>query len=469
MYCQIVCIIGYPKELIATKGEIDMIFGLHPALGFLPLIIYIVLSFMGYDVTLVLLTSVVLGAILTGTGLAAFGQSIAAGLGSFLGMIGFIILLGAGVGEVLTQSKVAQYIVWLVMKKLGVNSLKRAMIAVMASSFIIVALLGSQAGGNAILAPIVIPIVAALGMTPSTLAILLHGAGATGLFLGPFVPPVVTTLALTKISYFEYLLYTGIPVSVLIWIVTYFIAMRIQKQTEGKYAYTKEDIGVNENNITNSDEIPAFVNDTTKRAFSFFCISMLVLVFYGIATKAGAAYVITVMTVLSFITGKVAGLTLEESLKALVRGGTRMYWIFFMFILYEPFLTFITQSGAFTWMTEFLAPYLQGAGRGMFLFIATTVGIVGIPGAAVAHEKIIHELFGSMAAGVGIPAYIWAVALLVGSQLNFFMFPTGDIIGQMGLARSKDLISMMKHGIMVSIVIMFYLVLIAILVHYGVF
>jgi H+/gluconate symporter-like permease len=54
---------------------------------------------------LFLLTSVVLGAILTGTGLAAFGQSIAAGLGSFLGMIGFIILLGAGVGEVLTQSK----------------------------------------------------------------------------------------------------------------------------------------------------------------------------------------------------------------------------------------------------------------------------------------------------------------------------------------------------------------------------
>jgi hypothetical protein len=86
------------------------------------------------------------------------------------------------------------------MDKLRVNNLKRAQIAVMASSFIIVALLGSMAGGNAILAPIVIPIVAALQMTPSTLAVLLHGAGATGLFLGPFVPPVVTTLALAKIS-----------------------------------------------------------------------------------------------------------------------------------------------------------------------------------------------------------------------------------------------------------------------------
>ncbi len=445
-----------------------MIFGLHPILGFLPLVIYIILSFMGWDVTLVLLLSVILGAVLTGTGLFAFGQAITSGLGSFLGMIGFIILLGAGVGEVLTATKVAQYIVWLVMKKLGVNSLKRAILAVMASSLIIVALLGSQAGGNAILAPIVIPIVAALGMTPSTLAVLLHGAGATGLFLGPFVPPVVTTLALTHISYFDYLLYTGIPVSVLIWIVTYFIAVRVQKNTQGKYAYTAEDIGVNEQDIVGSDGQPSFVNDQTKRAFSAFWISMLALVIFGIVTKAGAAYVVTVMTVIAFLTGAVGGLSMEQSLKALVRGGTRMYWIFFMFILYEPFLQFITKSGAFTWMTEWLTPYLQGAGKGLFLFISTTVGLVGIPGAAVAHEKIIHELFGAMAAGVGIPMYIWSVALLVGSQLNFFMFPTGDIIGQMGLARSKDLPSMIKHGLSVTAVIMLYLVLISVLVHFGI-
>ena len=446
-----------------------MIWSLHPAFGFLPLLIYIVLSFMGYDVTLVLLICVVIGGILTGTSLLAFGTAVASGLGSFLGMIGFIILLGSGVGEIMNETKVAHYIVWLVMRKLGVNTMKRAMAAVMTSSFIIVGLLGSMAGGNAILAPIVIPIVAALGMTPSTLAILLHGAGATGLFLGPFTPPVVTTMALAKVSYAQYLLFTGIPISVLIWIVTYFIALRIQKGTFGKYAYTGDDLALPANEVALSpNSVPAFVNSKTKRALTLFSVAMLVLVVYGIVAKAGAAYVISVMLIISFLTGWAAGLTTTETVRALIRGGTRMYWIFFMFILYEPFLTFVTKSGAFAWLTKSVSPFLHSAGKGVFLFASTLLGLFGIPGAAVAHEKIINDLFGAMAAGVGTPSHIWAISLLIGSQLPFFMFPTGDIMGQMGLARSKDLASMMKQGFLVTGAALLYLIVICFLFHFGV-
>jgi Na+/H+ antiporter NhaC len=446
-----------------------MIWNLHPAFGFLPLLIYIVLSFMGLDVTVVLLVCVVIGALLTGTGLIAFGQAIAAGLGAFLGLIGFIILLGSGVGEILNETKVAHYIVWLVMRKLGVNSMKRAMAAVMASSFLIVGLLGSMAGGNAILAPIFIPIVAALGMTPSTLAVLLHGAGATGLFLGPFTPPVVTTMALAKVSYAQYLLFTGIPVSLLVWIVTYCIALRIQKNTFGKYAYTADDLPPQENVATLSpNSTPAFVNSKTKRALSLFAVAMVGLVAYGIVAKAGAAYVIAVMLIISFLTGWAAGLSTGQTVKALVRGGTRMYWIFFMFVLYEPFLTFVTKSGAFAWLTKSVSPFLQSAGKGLFLFASTLLGLFGIPGAAVAHEKIINDLFGAMAAGVGTPARIWAISLLIGSQLPFFMFPTGDIMGQMGLARSKDLASMMKQGFLVTGAAVLYLIVICFLFHFGI-
>lgn len=440
-----------------------MIFNLHPAWGFLPLIFYIVLSFKGQDVTMVLLFSTILGAAMTGASLVDFGQAITAGLSSFLGMIGFIILLGSGVGEVLTQTKVAHYIVWLVMKKFGVNTIKRAILAVMASSIILVSLLGSMAGANAILAPIVIPIVAALRMTPSTLGVIFHGAGVTGLLLGPFVPPVVTTIALTNISYFDYLLYAGVPTSVLIWIVTYFIALMIQKQTVGKYSFSEEDLGASNEEI-GEDGRPAFINAKTKRAFAVFGIVMLTLVVGGIMMKAGASYVITVMLVLAFATGIAGGLTTEECLKAVVRGGSKMYWMFFMFILYEPFLAYITKSGAFNWMTDMMTPYLQGASKGWFLFITTAVGIVGIPGATIAHEKIIHELFGPMAVTAGISMQIWAIVLLVASQLNFFMFPTGDIIAQMGLARSKDLRSMMKHGWTVSCVVMLFIVVVCMIV-----
>lgn len=438
-----------------------MILSLHPLIGFLPLILYIALSFKGYDVTLVLLVSVILGAVLTGTNLFAFGQAIASGLGSFLGMIGFIILMGSGVGEVLTETKVAQYIVWLVMKKLGVNNIRRAMIAVMLSSVLMVGLLGSLAGGNAILAPIVIPIVAALEMTPSTLAVLLHGAGATGLFLGPFVPPVVTTMGLTKISYLDYLLLTGIPVSVLVWIVTYLVAVRVQRDTAGKYSYSSEDIG-----MSGSDPSD-FVNPKTKRAFTLFALAMLALVGYGIATKAGAAFVITVMLVVAFLTGWGAGFTPVQTLGALVKGGSRLYWIFFMFILYEPLLGFITKSGAFDWLTKWMTPYLQGAGKGVFLIASTLVGLFGVPGAAVAQEKIMHDLFGPMVKSIGLPMNLWALALLLGSQLDFFVFPTGDIIGQMGLARSKDLVSMMKQGFLVTAAIIAYLLVVAAIYQFG--
>ena len=68
---------------------------------------------------------------------------------------------------------------------------------------LLVSLLGTLAGSNAIIAPILIPIVASVGLTPSTLGVILHGAGATGLYVGPFVPPVVTITGLTGTFTFD--------------------------------------------------------------------------------------------------------------------------------------------------------------------------------------------------------------------------------------------------------------------------
>ena len=36
--------------------------------------------------------------------------------------------------------------------------------------------------------------------------------------------------------------------------------------------------------------------------------------------------------------------------------------------------------------------------------------------------------------------------LLIGSQMTSFAFPEGDMQGQMGLARSDDLISVLQNG-----------------------
>ena len=66
-----------------------------------------------------------------------------------------------------------------------------------------------------------------------------------------------------------------------------------------------------------------------------------------------------------------------------------------------------------------------------------------------------------------MPMELWGLALLLGSQLDYYVFPTGDIIGQMGLARSKDLVSMMKQGFLVTALITLYLIVICIFYDIG--
>ena len=418
-----------------------MIFDLPAILGFLPLLIYIILSFKGKDMLTVVLLCVVIGAILTGQTPITFGVALQQALGSFLGLIGFIILMGAGLGEVLSETKVAQNIVHLVITKTGVKTRTQAMIATMISSVILVGLLGSMAGSNAILAPIIIPIVASFGITPNALGVLLHGAGATGLFLGPFVPPVVTTMALTGITYGAYLLNVGIPVSVLIWISTIFIAIRTQKKYEGITSYSKD-------SLISSEEF--VLTPAIKKATIVFAIAMITLITYGIIAKAGASYALTVMFVVAFVTGWASGIDSADILKTLIKGSSKMYWLFLLFVLYDPFLSFVTQSGAFDALAGYLRPLIDAGGEAVFMIISTLVGVFGVSGAAVAQEKVLYDLFLPMVQELNLPMHLWALVLLVGSQITFFAYPTGDMLGQMGLARSDDLKSMIKNGLLIT-------------------
>lgn len=94
-----------------------MIFDLPPILGFLPLILYIYLMLKGKDMNLSVLLCVLLGAVMTGESIIGFGETLKNSLSSFLSLIGFIIVLGSGLGEVLTHTKVAQNIVYFVVEK----------------------------------------------------------------------------------------------------------------------------------------------------------------------------------------------------------------------------------------------------------------------------------------------------------------------------------------------------------------
>ena len=177
-----------------------MIFDLNPLWGFLPLLLYIVLMLRGKDMNVSVLLCVILGAILNGESILGFANTIYKSLGSFCALIGFIIVLGSGLAEILSQTKVAHNLVYTVVNRFKLKSKRAAILISMATSTLMVSLLGTLAGSNAIIAPILIPIVASVGLTPSTLGVILHGAGATGLYIGPFVPPVVTIMGLTGLT-----------------------------------------------------------------------------------------------------------------------------------------------------------------------------------------------------------------------------------------------------------------------------
>ena len=431
-----------------------MIFGLPALIGFLPLVIYLYLAFKGKNLLSTVIICVLVGAVLTGQTPVSLSNEIANGLKSFLGLIGFIIMMGAGLGEVLTETKVARNLVEILIKKVGIKSQNQAIIVTMGTSTLLVSLLGTLAGANAMIAPILIPIVASFGLTPNALAVILHGAGACGLFLGPFVPPVITLMGLTGLTYGAYLANVGIPVTILVLITTYYTGKKVQKQYEGIEVYSAEDMDRDEE-FRSTPEI--------DKATMVFAIVMIGMLAYGIYAKAGAAYAIVVMLAVAFTTGLTAGRSMMDIIGSLTKGATRMFWLFFMFVLYDPFLKFVTMTGAFTTLGDMLKPLIEVSGDIGFIIISTLVGIFGVSGAAVAQSVVLNDLFKNIVADINLPMTIWGTVLLIGSQITSFAYPTGDMIGQMGLARSKDLKSMIRNGISITIVMIIYVIVRAVI------
>lgn len=418
-----------------------MLFNLSPIFALIPLIIYIILAFKDINAVLNVVICVILSAIITKQPLLSMGGVIADALGSFLSLIGFIILLGSALGAVLKKTGVAEYIVMVLMKKIGINTEEKAILSSMICSVILVSLLGTLAGANAIIAPIIIPLVATIGITPSALAAAFHGAGATGLFIGPYSPQVVTIMGLTGLSYGSYLIGVGLPVAIICWIVTYFMSIRIQRKTLGIYSYENVE----------KPNMGYVAKAETKKATLAFALSLIILILYGIFVKSGSSYAIVVMFTVAIITGKFGGLSFNDLFDTMMEGAGRMIWLFIMFVLFHPFITFVSEAGAFEALVQLIEPLLKSQSKVVFSLISTITGIFGIGGAAVAQSVVMDNMFKQLVDNLSISPTLWAAILLVGSQITSFAYPEADMLGQMGLARSKDLKNMVKFGITITV------------------
>ena len=190
---------------------------------------------------------------------------------------------------------------------------------------------------------------------------------------------------------------------------------------------------------------------------------MIVMLGYGLIVGAGASYAILVMMTASIVVGLVGGLTFKDSLGAMIAGGSKMYWMFFMFILFEPFLNYVSASGAFDAVCQLMQPLIDVGGEVAFLMLSAAVGVFGISGTGVAQAQITHNLFLPMVEAMNIDNGIWGLVVLVACQVTFFVTPTVDMVGQMGLARSKNIKAMLANGWVLTVITFIYVLIRAIL------
>jgi gluconate:H+ symporter, GntP family len=128
-------------------------------------------------------------------------------------------------------------------------------------------------------------------------------------------------------------------------------------------------------------------------------------------------------------------------------GASKLIWLFLLFWLFNPILVLVAKTNAYQAMLDAGKPILDNIGGYEFSLVAMVIGWLGVAGAAVAQVVLMNDVFGPIAQNLNVPAVAWAAVLLGISQLDWFgPFPNADMIGQMGLARSRDLRRMLYNG-----------------------
>jgi len=424
-------------------------------LGLIPIVIYAGLALLGVDMVLATLGAVVSAVVLTRTAPAELGPVITQSMGSLIALLGVIILLGAGLGEVLKRSGVADFLVVSVVRRVGITTQPRVQLGVMLACTVLAGALGTLAGSVAIVAPIVIPLLAAVGFSSAATAAMFFFSGLAGLTLSPFAPITASIYGAAQVSWLSYVVTAGLPTAVVMFGVGFAVVRWNQRRTAQTLPYPPE-------RAMDLDALQ--VTPGAGRATAAFLVAFLLLVGYSGVTAAGATFVPVALIVLILVTGVAAREPAGEIVGAVYAGASRLLGIFFLFFLLAILFTLIDSVGAYDGVAErfslsTLSPYL-------FCVVVIVIGWVGVAGAAAAQVVLVNQVFGPLALALGIPAPAWTLVLLATSQTDGLgPFPNPDMIGQMGLAESRSLRWQLLSSYLVLVpVLVLYTILLAVYV-----
>ncbi|MCX8515149.1 MAG: hypothetical protein RL017_47 [Pseudomonadota bacterium] len=411
------------------------------------IIIYAVLVFKNVEPLVAILICVILGFLLNKSTPIAVGANLEQALSGFLALIGFIIMLGRGLGEVLAETKVSHTLVYKIVYGIGINTQRKVKIGVIISSITIVGVLGTLAGGIAILAPILRPIAGKVGLNKPSLAVLMQASGEEALILGPFAPPVVALLGVSHISYISMLLYASIPIALVTIITTWIIAGKLQQQ------YPKEKYSLN---LNDNQFVPNKQQNISTLIFIFgfvFCVC------YGFISHAKTSYVIFVMLFLAIVTGLCGGLNLNKIVTLIISGMQKNLNLFVMFVLLDPMLSLIQQAGGFNALTALLTPLVDLGGKQILPIVTGLTGAFGMPAASAAVIQLLSKLFSPAAIALNLSTLTFAFSMLLATRITNFAYPGPNMFAAMGFAESTNLKAMIKNGLTVTCVQVTFLII----------
>lgn len=414
----------------------------------IPMAVYIVVSFMPKSSGLTsAFVACAVGFFLTGQTPTMFGKLVTESLGSTLGLIGLIIMMGAGLGTLMTEAGISHTMVYWIIQKIGVKTEKRAIITVIVTTTLVCGLLGTLAGGCAIIAPILIPVVAAAGLKPATVGAVFQSSGETGLIWGPFTGPTVALLAITGLSYGRMMLWAALPYGIIWLVVIYFVALKIQKDPKFDEVYEIEE---------NAAQI--VVTPEQKRTTIAFIVTFVALVVYSMFTKPGTAYTVFVVIILMLVIGLFSKKGLSDCFKQVSKGMGSMAGIFLLFVLLNIMLTYVNYGGGFEALGKLFLSMIGEGSRSLVVIFGTLVGSFGVNGGAVAQLQVTHDLFSSALEATKVPMEVWALALICGSRVTTSIYPGSNMLAPMGLARSESLKAMLLGGWAVSMVSILFII-----------
>ena len=415
-------------------------------LALIPMVLFLILTLRGKNYTLSVGIAAILGCILMGQGPKEFAGILVDNLGGTLGQVGLIIMFGSGLGLVMDAAGINQVIVNFVVRKIGVDSEKKGIFACYLVSLIMGCLIGTLNGGNAVVAPIILPIVAAAGLTPTTVCFLMFNAGLVGVTIGPFCSAVAAALGVSGLSYQDYMLYAALPYSAAWTIVSLIMAFYIQKSTKAK--------GEKYDSVELTEEFHATVRQ--RNACIAFLVTFAACLVYGLMKGSDMKYVMFVILFLSIVVGFFVDQKYDKTIGMFGRGMGKMGGMFLSFLLTGVMIDTISLGGGWEALSGLILHLVGSNGKYLLMVIASFVGGFGVEGAVVTQMQIIQSAFWDIASAMGIPMTAWALVLIAAVRITSIVYPSANYAAHLGFARSNDMKTLLIAGWITAVIMLVF-------------